>query len=79
MHYYAVTRKIEVTEWHRASGKSVSCTSRHFNITRKRIREWDSKYGTLKHLNYGKLKMKRKLKDGTPICNEELALVYSII
>lgn len=59
--------------------ETVSFTSRHFNTTIKRICEWDSKYDALKPLNYSKLKMKRKLKDGTPICNEELAIVYPII
>ncbi|KAH7949423.1 hypothetical protein HPB49_009546 [Dermacentor silvarum] len=72
MHSHIVARKIEVVKWHRALGNNVSCTSRHFKIDRKRICEWDSKYDTLKHLNYGKQKMKCKLTDGGPIFNEEL-------
>ncbi|KAH7978798.1 hypothetical protein HPB49_006776 [Dermacentor silvarum] len=72
MQSYAVARKIEVIERHRASKKNVSSTSRHFKIGRKRMRAWDSKYDALKPLNYGKQKMKRKLMDGGPVFNKEL-------
>lgn len=72
MHSYTISRKVEVIDWHRASGKNVSRTSRHFKIDRKRIREWDSKYDMLKHQDYGKQKMKRKLTDGGPVFSEEL-------
>ncbi|KAG0443324.1 hypothetical protein HPB47_015047 [Ixodes persulcatus] len=72
MHSYTISRKVEVIDWHRASGKNVSRTSRHFKIDRKRIREWDAKYDMLKHQDYGKQKMKRKLTDGGPVFSEEL-------
>lgn len=76
IHSYTVFKKIEVVDWHWASGGNVSRTSRHFKIDRKRIREWDSKYETLKQLNYGKRKMKRKMKrkftNGAPVFSEEV-------
>lgn len=67
-----VSKKIEVVDWHRASGGNVSRTSRHFKIDRKRIREWDSKYETLKQLNYGKQKMKRKFTNAVSVFSEEV-------
>uniref|UniRef100_A0A6B0V6Y3 Putative pogo transposable element n=1 Tax=Ixodes ricinus TaxID=34613 RepID=A0A6B0V6Y3_IXORI len=72
MHSYKVSKKIKVVDWHRASGGNVSRTSRHFKIDRKRIREWDPKYKTLKQLNYGKQKRKRKFTNGAPVFSEEV-------
>ncbi|EEC19039.1 hypothetical protein IscW_ISCW014223 [Ixodes scapularis] len=72
MHSYTVSKKIEVVDWHWASGGNVSRTSRHFNIDRKRIRKWDSKYETLKQHNYGKQKMRRKFTNGVPVFSEEV-------
>lgn len=77
VHSYTISKKIEVVEWHRASGGNVSRTSRPFKIDRKRIREWNSKYETLKQLNYGKQKMKRKFTNGVPVFSELAAFSVS--
>ncbi|KAH6943870.1 hypothetical protein HPB50_000201 [Hyalomma asiaticum] len=72
MRSYTVAKKIEVVQWRRQAGKNVHETSRHFNIERKRIREWDGKYKSLLQQNFGKLKLRRKLSNGAPVFSEEL-------
>ncbi|KAH7955963.1 hypothetical protein HPB52_005290 [Rhipicephalus sanguineus] len=72
MRSYTVAKKIEVVQWHRQAGRNVHETSRHFNIDRKRIREWDGKYERLLQQNFGKSKLRRKLSNGAPVFSEEL-------
>ncbi|KAH6924374.1 hypothetical protein HPB50_016327 [Hyalomma asiaticum] len=47
-------------------------TLRHFNIDRKRIREWNGKYESLLQQNFGKSNLRRKLSNGAPVFSEEL-------
>ncbi|XP_037515802.2 pogo transposable element with KRAB domain [Rhipicephalus sanguineus] len=72
MRSYTIAKKIEVVQWHRQAGRNVHETSRHFNIDRKRIREWDGKYESLLQQNFGKSKLRRKLSNGAPVFSEEL-------
>ncbi|KAH6929088.1 hypothetical protein HPB50_023386 [Hyalomma asiaticum] len=72
MHSYTVKKKIEVVEWHRHNGKNVHATARHFNLDRKRTREWEKKYETLLQQNFGKAKLQRKLSNGAPVFSEEV-------
>ncbi|KAH7969542.1 hypothetical protein HPB52_019318 [Rhipicephalus sanguineus] len=72
MHSYTVAKKIEVVQWHRQAGRNAHTTSRHFNIDRRRIREWDNKYVALLQQNFGKSKSRRKLSNGATVLSEEV-------
>ncbi|KAH6932007.1 hypothetical protein HPB50_002441 [Hyalomma asiaticum] len=70
--YRMVKKKIEVVEWHRHNGKNVHATARHFNLDRKRIREWEKKYEISLQQNFGKAKLRQKLSNGAPVFSEEV-------
>ncbi|KAH7972501.1 hypothetical protein HPB52_012723 [Rhipicephalus sanguineus] len=53
MRSYTVAKKIEAVQWHRQGGRNAHATSRHFNIDRRRICEWDNKYVALLQQNFG--------------------------
>ncbi|KAH7971942.1 hypothetical protein HPB52_004373 [Rhipicephalus sanguineus] len=72
MRSYTVAKKIEVVQWHRQGGRNAHATSRHFNIDRRRIREWDNKCVALLQQKFGKSKSRRKLSNGAPVLSEEV-------
>ncbi|KAL3225639.1 hypothetical protein MRX96_025677 [Rhipicephalus microplus] len=71
LRFYTVTKKIKVVQWYHQGGINVHATSRHLNIDRRRIREWDSKYVALLQQNFGKSKSRRKLSNCAPILSKE--------
>lgn len=58
---YTIQNKVDIVEWHRKNGTNVSKTARHFEVDRKRVREWNMKYQVLVQQCHGKTKMRRTM------------------
>lgn len=69
---YTIQKKVEIVEWHRKNGTNVSKTARHFEVDRKRVREWNANYQVLLQQCHGKTKLKRTMGTGRPVFSEEL-------
>ncbi|KAM7310645.1 uncharacterized protein LOC121832848 [Ixodes scapularis] len=69
---YTIQRKVEVVQWHKKNGDNVSKTARHFELDRKRVREWSTNYQSLLQQCHGKNKFKRAINNGRPVFSEEL-------
>lgn len=69
---YTIQKKVEVVEWHRKNGANVSKTARHFEVDRKRVREWNTSYQVLLQQCHGTNKLKRAIGRGRPVFSEEI-------
>ena len=69
---YDVAFKCSAITWHRQHGRNVLKTAREFEVDRKRIREWNSKYENLMKLNHGTSKKKRKIHLGAAVASQDL-------
>ncbi|KAG0416846.1 hypothetical protein HPB47_006073 [Ixodes persulcatus] len=69
---YTIQKKEEIVEWHRKDGIDVSKTARHFEVDRKRVWEWNTKYQVLVQQSHGKTKLKRMMGTGPPVFSEEI-------
>lgn len=69
---YTVAKKLEIIKWHKDNGSIIHRTSKHFNVDRKRIRDWLSKEEIFMANNHGKNKNLRKLTSGRKPLSEEL-------
>ncbi|KAM7306342.1 hypothetical protein ISCGN_010065 [Ixodes scapularis] len=72
MQSHTVQKKIKVMEWHRRNGKNLHLTARQFKLDRKRIREWEKNCEVLLQQNFGKLKLRQKLRNGAPVFSKEV-------
>ncbi|KAM7297491.1 uncharacterized protein ISCGN_022642 [Ixodes scapularis] len=69
---YTIQKEVEVVEWHRKNGANVSKTARHFEVDRKRVREWNTSYQVLLQQCHGTNKLKRAIGRGRPVFSEEI-------
>ena len=63
---YTVETKLSVIRWHKDNQSSINNTSKHFDIDRKRVREWLLKEPELQANSVGAQKKKKRLSEGTP-------------
>ena len=65
-HSYDVSFKLLIVQWHSRNGKNVSKTAQEFDINRKRVREWESRYERLLEHDVRKEKKRRRIGSGRP-------------
>lgn len=70
MYSYTAAKKIEVIRWRREHKKNVHQTSQKFKLDRKQIREWEKNFDNLLKQNFGKAKLRRKLRNGVLVFSE---------
>ena len=61
---YSIEFKAEAVEWHQQNRENVSLTANKFGVDRKKVRDWNTKYGQLAGQCHGKQKKKQKIHSG---------------
>ena len=61
---FTVKRKLEIVIWYRENSENYHAAEREFDVSLRRICEWNQNYATLLAKDYGNSKFKRKLHDG---------------
>ena len=64
---FTVQYKLQVIKWHTENGTSIRKTANHFNVDRKRVREWLNNEDHLRANMFGASAKKKHLRAPVPL------------